>query len=52
MRLDLPAIDHGINLSVYTDLDGSLHSIEFGFDIGAYEFQGLVHKFYLPPLTK
>ena len=52
LRLDSPAIDHGIDAGVETDLNGSLRPIGFGFDLGAYEYPRSIHRFYLPLLTK
>jgi predicted outer membrane repeat protein len=52
LRLDSPAIDHGADTGVYTDLAGSLRPIGLGFDIGAYEHPRSIHHFYLPLLTK
>jgi predicted outer membrane repeat protein len=40
LRFPSPAIDHGIDVGVYTDLDGNSRPYGAGFDIGAYEFQG------------
>ena len=51
LRLDSPAIDHGADTGVYTDLDGSLRPIGLGFDIGAYEHPRSIHHFYLPLLV-
>jgi hypothetical protein len=52
LRFDSPAIDHGVDAGVEADLDGSSRPIDFGFDIGAYEFQGSIHRLYLPLLIK
>ena len=51
LRFGSPAIDHGIDADVYTDLDGDPRPIGSGFDIGAYEFQ-LIKRVYLPVILK
>jgi predicted outer membrane repeat protein len=39
LRLDSPAIDHGLDAGDYTDLDGSLRPIGLGFDIARTSFK-------------
>jgi hypothetical protein len=52
LLLGSPAIDHGIDAGVYTDLDGNPRPIGSGFDIGAYEFRGPFTRVYLPLVYK
>jgi len=47
-----PAIDHGIDVGIYTDLDGNPRPSGHGFDIGAYEFQVAMQKLFLPLTRK
>jgi predicted outer membrane repeat protein len=49
LRSGSPAIDHGIDAGIYTDLDGHPRPVGAGFDIGTYEmplpvYLPLVHK--------
>jgi predicted outer membrane repeat protein len=46
------AIDRGIGVGVYTDLDGKLRPVGTGFDIGAYEYQGEYYYLWLPLIRK
>jgi predicted outer membrane repeat protein len=45
-------IDHGVDAGVYTDLDGSVRPHGVGFDIGAYEYQGMNYRVFLPLIQK
>ncbi|MBN1994237.1 MAG: hypothetical protein JW953_16185 [Anaerolineae bacterium] len=50
-----PAIDHGQDVGVTTDLDGNSRPVGAGFDIGAYEYQsasGSAQDIYLPLIFK
>ena len=49
---DSAAIDHGVDAGVYTDLDGNPRPIGSGFDIGAYEYQGVLYRVFLPVLRR
>ena len=42
------AIDHGVDAGVTSDLDGNPRPIGNGFDIGAYEYQSVVYRAFLP----
>jgi hypothetical protein len=44
------AINAGVNVGVFTDLDGNPRPSKLGFDIGAYEYQytGPIYYLYLP----
>ncbi len=46
------AIDHGVDAGIYTDLDGIARPIGAGFDIGAYEDQGMAYRVFLPLIQK
>jgi predicted outer membrane repeat protein len=52
LRLSSPAIDHGVDAGVTTDLDGHPRPIGAGFDIGAYEYQGAITHVFLPLMRK
>ncbi|MBI5568238.1 MAG: hypothetical protein HY870_25315, partial [Chloroflexi bacterium] len=52
LALDSAAIDHGIDAGVYTDLDGNPRPIGAGFDIGAYEYQGMIYRAFLPVILR
>jgi hypothetical protein len=45
------AIDRGVDVGVYTDLDGKPRPIGAGFDIGAYEYQA-IKVLYLPLIRR
>jgi hypothetical protein len=46
------AIDRGIDASVYSDLDGNVRPYGASFDIGAYEFTGVIYRAYLPIIKR
>jgi fibronectin-binding autotransporter adhesin len=53
LQFGSPAIDHGVDAGVYTDLDGNPRPIGVGFDIGAYEYQFVPRTIiYLPVITR
>ena len=47
-----PAIDHGIDVGINVDLDGNPRPSGAGFDIGAYEFQVVIRKLFLPLIRR
>ena len=47
-----PAIDHGIDAGINTNLDGNPRPANFGFDIGAYEYQATIYRWYFPIIYK
>ncbi|MHB9034728.1 MAG: choice-of-anchor Q domain-containing protein, partial [Anaerolineae bacterium] len=49
LRAGSPAIDHGINAGVTTDLDGLSRPVGAGFDMGAYEYRPMI---YIPLVMK
>jgi predicted outer membrane repeat protein len=51
---DSAAVDTGVDMGIFTDLDGSPRPSKLWFDIGAYEFQysGSIYKSYLPLIRK
>ena len=49
LRAGSPAIDHGTNAGVTTDLEGRRRPLGNGYDMGAYEFQP---KIYLPLILR
>ncbi len=46
------ATGQGINAGVTTDFDGHTRPGIFGFDIGAYQYAGVILKVYLPLILK
>ncbi len=54
LNSDSAAIDAGVNVGIFADLDGNPRPSKLGFDIGAYEFQytGPIYKTYLPLTRK
>ena len=52
LSLGSPAINHGIDIGVNTDLDGNPRPSGGAFDIGAYEFQTALNKLFLPLLQR
>jgi hypothetical protein len=46
------AIDTGVDVGIYTDLDGNPRPKNFGFDMGAYEYQAAIYRWYFPIIYK